>query len=101
MSAVTPAYLQKVTQEVRFIVEESSSFENGVLRIDEQKLTQAYGPELAQYVAEGIRLLYTDDNLTEEIRATMMDRSFWSCMGSELVGLIPGVDIYQLLTSGD
>lgn len=60
-----------------------------------------YGKVMAAYIAEGIRQVYTNDNLLDAIRANSQDKDFWSCMGGELIGLIPGMDIAQLLSSGD
>lgn len=101
VSGITEQELKAIENEVRFIFEEASTFENGVLTIDRDLLQDTYGEELGSYVALGIEELYTNDNLAEEIRANAEDRSFWSCMKGEVVGLIPGVDLYQLLTSGD
>lgn len=92
---------KEIEAEVRFIFEEASSYENGVVTVHEAKLERAYGKDMAAYVAEGIRLLYTDDNLAQEILVNSQNKDFWECMKGELLGLIPGYDIYQLISSGD
>lgn len=93
--------VKKIEQEVRFIFEEASSYKNGVVSVKDELLKMKYGKVMAAYIAEGIRQVYTNDNLLDAIRANSQDKDFWSCMGGELIGLIPGMDIAQLLSSGD
>lgn len=50
---------------------------------------------MADNIARGIRKLYDQD----EILITPL--SFVGCMKKEIIGMIPGVDIYQLFKSGD
>lgn len=101
VKGVSQRQMREIEKEVRFIFEEASHYENGHLWIDEAKLKKVYGVELGTYVAAGIREIYTNNHLAQDVLVTSQDRSFWSCMKNEVVGLIPGVDIYQLLTSGD
>lgn len=98
---VSPQQLQEIKKEVKFIFEEASSYKDGKVSVDMAKLQAAYGKKKAAYVAEGIRQLYTNDHLAQDLLAVSQDRSFWPCMKGELIGLIPGVDIYQLIVSGD
>lgn len=91
---VSDQRVKEIENEVRFIFEEASSYENGVVTVDEEKLEKAYGKDMAPYVAEGIRLLYTDDNLAQGVLVNSQNKDFWGCMKGELLGLIPGYDIY-------
>lgn len=100
-TAIVQQDVKKIEQEVRFIFEEASSYKNGVVSVKDELLKMKYGKVMAVYIAEGIRQVYTNDNLLDAIRANSQDKDFWSCMGGELIGLIPGMDIAQLLSSGD
>lgn len=89
-TAIVQQDVKKIEQEVRFIFEEASSYKNGVVSVKDELLKMKYGKVMAAYIAEGIRQVYTNDNLLDAIRANSQDKDFWSCMGGELIGLIPG-----------
>lgn len=79
-SQISQQRLQAIEQEVKFTFEEASSYKNGKVTVDMPKLEAAYGKEKAAYVAEGIRQIYTNGHLAQEILANSQDRSFWPCM---------------------
>ncbi|HHR8880873.1 TPA: hypothetical protein ACS99I_000687 [Streptococcus agalactiae] len=101
---------ESIEQEAKFIFEEASSFENGKLSINRQLLEEKYGEELSNYIILGLERIYYEDDLAKNLRNETFNQSddnnittygFVDCMKGEIIGMIPGVDLYQLFTSGD
>lgn len=98
----------EIENEVRFIFSEASSFENGKLTVKKQLLEDKYGKEMATYIEIGLHRLYYEDNLVENLRKVAYGEKLYSyrsgfidCMKGEIIGMIPGVDLYQLFSSGN
>lgn len=57
-------------------------------------LASRYREEQAEYIAEGINVLYTEDNIQGHLQAAVYQRRFLPCMRDdmrdEMIGLIPG-----------
>lgn len=54
------------------------------------------------HIAEGIKVIYNEDNRADHLRTAMQRRDFVSCMAGEIIGLLPGsqiIDIYNLFTN--
>lgn len=75
-TAIVQQDVKKIEQEVRFIFEEASSYKNGVVSVKDELLKMKYGKVMAAYIAEGIRQVYTNDNLLDAIRANSQDKDF-------------------------
>lgn len=63
-------------------------------------LASRYREEQAEYIAEGINVLYTEDNIQEHLQAVVYQRRFLTCMRDEMIGLIPGTELIDLF-NGD
>lgn len=54
------------------------------------------------HIAEGIKVIYNEDNRADHLRTAMQRRDFVSCMAGEIIGLLPGsqiINIYNLFTN--
>ena len=86
----------EVEKDLKFLFTEATSYENGVLYVNKELLTERYGT-LAPYIAMGIERIYTEPNLVQNLQASLQDRDFISCMRDELIGMIPGMELVDLM----
>lgn len=86
----------EVEKDLKFLFTEATSYENGVLYVNKELLTERYGT-LAPYIAMGIERIYTEPNLVQNLQASLQDRDFVSCMRDELIGMIPGMELVDLM----
>lgn len=101
---------ESIEEETKFIFEKASSYKNGNLSINKKLLDEKYGEELANYIILGLERIYYEDDLIKTLKNEAYDPhqnnyattyGFVDCMKGEIIGMIPGVDLYQLFTSGD
>lgn len=86
----------EVEKDLKFLFTEATSYENGVLYVNKELLTERYGT-LAPYIAMCIERIYTEPNLVQNLQASLQDRDFVSCMRDELIGMIPGMELVDLM----
>ena len=101
---------ENIEEEVKFIFETASNYKDGKLSVNRQLLVDKYGEETSNYIILGLERIYYEDNLAENLRKDAFNPSdygyvttygFVDCMKGEIIGMIPGVDLYQLFKSGD
>lgn len=85
-------------KELIFLFEEATSYQNGELYVNKDLLIEKYGKEKAPLVAMGIERIYKEENLAANLRSELENRDVISCMGEELVGMIPGMELVDLMS---
>ena len=86
----------EVEKDLKFLFTEATNYENGIFYVNKELLTECYGT-LAPYIAMGIERVYTEPNLAQNLQASLQDRDFVSCMRYELIGMIPGMVLVDLM----
>ncbi|MCI5997343.1 MAG: hypothetical protein PT934_06480 [Peptoniphilaceae bacterium] len=90
----------KLEKEIKFLFEDATKFENGELKVNKQLMIEKYGLEKAPYIALGIERIYKEKDLAKNLKAELQNRDFISCMEKELIGMIPGMELIDIM-SGD
>lgn len=101
-SVMVESNISRIANEAEFIFTKATHYENGILTYDKKLIEDTYGVNIAPYFVEGVRRLYTEDNLTEHLQVGIVQyKNFVSCMKEAIIGMIPGYDLYLLASSGD
>ena len=108
--SIAPGIQSVYASSDNYSYDNSISYKNGKLSINRQLLEDKYGEELSNYIILGLERIYYEDDLAKNLRNETFNQSdhnnittygFVDCMKGEIIGMIPGVDLYQLFTSGD